>query len=162
MIEAIVEAIKNGNKILICGNGGLAAESEHFAAEMMGKFAFDVYIPCIALTTNSSLTTAISNDMGFDEVFAHQVRGLGKKGDILIGMTTSNSKNILNALRVGKEMGLYTICFCGYGCEPIERVSCFTERASNKTDTQSIQEDILHSLHELAYEVKSVCCKPQS
>lgn len=162
MIDAITNAIKSGNKILICGNGGLAAESEHFAAEMMGKFAFDVYIPCIALTTNSSLTTAISNDMGFEEVFAHQVRSLGKKGDILIGMTTSVSKNILNALGVGKEMGLYTICFCGYGSEPQERVSCYTVRARDKTNTQTIQECILKSLHELAYEVKSACRKSES
>ena len=149
-----MSAIKNGNKILICGNGGLAAESEHFAAEMMGKFAFDVYIPCIALTTNSSLTTAISNDIGFEEVFAHQVKGLGQKGDILIGMTTSVSENIIKALRVGKELGLYTICFCGYGCEPQERVSCYTVRAEDKTDTQTIQECILKSLHELAYKIK--------
>ena len=65
----IAKCYQKGGKVLICGNGGLAAESEHFAAELMGKYGRDVYIPCIALTSNSSLTTAISNDMGFENVF---------------------------------------------------------------------------------------------
>ncbi len=153
LIEAIVKAHKEGKKVLICGNGGLAAESEHFSAEMVGKFAFDVYVPCFALTTNSSLVTALGNDIGYENVFSHQVKVLGCKGDVLIGMTTSTSKNILKALQVGKEMGLNTFCLCGYGCEPLDRF-CHSIRARDKTNTQTIQECILHSLHEIAYEVK--------
>ena len=158
--EVIADAVRTGHKLLVCGNGGLAAESEHFAAELMGKFAFDVYLPCIALTSNSSLTTAISNDISFEEVFAHQVKGLGQKGDILIGMTTSWSKNILRAFQVAKQKGLMTILLCGYETEEFSSVTDYRIRAKDKTNTQTIQESILKSLHELAYEVK--CAYRQS
>lgn len=97
--------------IYICGNGGLASESDHFAAELMGQYAYNVYIPCISLTANSSLLTALSNDIGFENVFSHQLEVLGKKGDIFIGMTTSHSKNIIKAVEVArkKEMKVFLL-----------------------------------------------------
>jgi phosphoheptose isomerase len=109
VIETLLEAIKSGHKILICGNGGLAAESEHFAAELMGKYAYDVFIPCIALCANSSLITALANDIGYENVFSHQVKTLGNEGDVLIGMTTSHSLNILRACEVAKEKGMHIV-----------------------------------------------------
>ena len=111
--DDIINAIKTGHKIMIAGNGGLAAESEHFAAELMGKFAYDVYVPCIALTTNSSLITALANDIGYENVFSHQVSYLGKSGDIFIGMTTSHSPNILMACLAAANKNILSILWDG-------------------------------------------------
>ena len=99
--------------IYIAGNGGLAAESEHFAAELMGQYAFDVFIPCISLTGPSSLITALANDIGFENVFSHQLEVLGREGDTFIGMTTSHSKNILKAVEVAKSKGMKVLLLDG-------------------------------------------------
>jgi D-sedoheptulose 7-phosphate isomerase len=150
--KAIVDSVKYGGKVIICGNGGLAAESEHFAAELMGKYAFDVFVPCIALTTNSALITALSNDMGYEFVFSHQVERLGRARDVFIGMTTSKSQNIVNALWSASDRKLVTVILCG---------SKFPYKADYKIrnsggDTAEIQERILIYLHKLAYEVKRI------
>lgn len=99
--------------IFIAGNGGLAAESEHFAAELMGKYALDVYLPCISLTCPSALITALANDIGFENVFSHQLEVLGNKGDLFIGMTTSHSKNILKAVEVARKKGMDVLLMDG-------------------------------------------------
>lgn len=99
--------------IFIAGNGGLAAEAEHFASELMGKFHKEVYIPCIALTSNTSLLTALANDMGFEAIFAHQLKVLAKKGDVFIALTTSQSKNIMKAVSVAKDIGMRVILMDG-------------------------------------------------
>ena len=91
----------------------MAAESEHFAAELMGKFHRDVYIPCIALTSNTSLLTALANDIGFENVFSHQVKVLGQPGDLLIGLTTTSSANVLKAVTMAKSIGMQTILWDG-------------------------------------------------
>jgi phosphoheptose isomerase len=137
--------------ILICGNGGLAATAEHFAAESVGKFAFDCYIPCIALTANSSIVTALSNDLGFDNVFSHQVKVMGRRGDVLIAMTTSQSTNILKALAQAKENDMVTIAICGVKSKDIFADYVFRMRGE---DTAKIQESAIKFLHELAYAVK--------
>ena len=164
-VEAIVKAYLNGGKVLICGNGGLAAESEHFASELMGKYAFDIFVPCFALSSPSALVTALGNDIGFDNIFAHQVMVMGDAGDVLIGMTTSWSPNILKALRLAKQKRLYTILLCGFEAEEFAMVTDYCSRAKDKTSTQTIQEGILHSLHQLAYDVKealdAACRKPE-
>jgi D-sedoheptulose 7-phosphate isomerase len=113
MIDEIIEAIKSGHKILIAGNGGLAAESEHFAAELVGQFAYPVYIPCVALTANSSLLTALANDIGYEQVFAHQIEVMGNKGDVFIGMTTSHSRNIERACEWAESKGLISLLLDG-------------------------------------------------
>lgn len=151
LIDTIVKCHKNGGKILICGNGGLAAESEHFAAELVGKFAFDVYVPCYALTTNTSLITALANDIGFENVFAHQVRTLGRKGDVLIAMTTSRSPNIVKALEVANEQGLVTVVVCGIDSGEFGADFAFTMQGEG---TATIQENAIKFLHQLAYDVK--------
>lgn len=109
------EAIKSGHKILLCGNGGSAADSQHIAAEFVGRFHNErISLPSIAFTTDTSILTAIGNDYGYDEVFRRQVEGLGRSGDILIGISTSgNSKNVVKALEFAKEKGLHTIAFTG-------------------------------------------------
>lgn len=153
LANLIVNAYRTGNKILICGNGGLAAESEHFAAELMGKFGKQSYFPCIALTANSSLVTALANDFGYEQVFSHQVNVLGQPGDVLIAMTTSASKNIQMAIMAGRQKSLKTICLCG--CRSPELGADFVVMAEGE-DTASIQEGILAILHRLAVEVKEL------
>ena len=111
----VVNAIKNGNKIIFCGNGGSAADSQHLAAELIGKFYFNRRsLPAVSLTVNTSIITAIGNDFGFDKVFARQLEGIGKAGDVLIGLSTSgNSENVVEAFRLAKEIGIITIAFTG-------------------------------------------------
>ncbi len=113
--ELLVNTLRKGNKILVCGNGGSAADSQHFAAELIGRYKKDrKSIPAIALTTDTSIITSIGNDYGYNEVFSKQVEGLGIKGDILIGISTSgNSDNIINAINIAKSKGIETISFLG-------------------------------------------------
>lgn len=111
----VTECLKNGNKVLWCGNGGSAADSQHLAAELVGRFAKNrPPLPSIALTTDTSVLTALGNDYGFETVFARQVQAIGKPNDILIGISTSGeSKNVVEALRAAKKIGLKTIAFTG-------------------------------------------------
>jgi len=108
-------AIKAGKKIMLCGNGGSAADSQHVAAEFIGRFEKErKSMAAIALTTDTSALTAIGNDYGYEEVFSRQVEGLGQSGDLLIGISTSgNSKNVVKALGVAKEKGISTVALVG-------------------------------------------------
>jgi D-sedoheptulose 7-phosphate isomerase len=113
--EILIGALKNGNKPLLFGNGGSAADAQHIAAEFVGRFAFDrPALPALALSVNTSAVTAIGNDYGFDVVFARQIEGLGRAGDVAIGISTSgNSPNVLKAVAVAKKMGLHTVALTG-------------------------------------------------
>ena len=121
----IAKRIKRGNKLLICGNGGSAADSQHIAAELVGRFSMERKpLPAIALTTDTSILTAVGNDYSFDKIFERQVEALGKEGDILIGISTSgNSQNVLNAVKKAKELGLLTIGFCGKDGGELAKIS---------------------------------------
>lgn len=113
----ITEALRAGNKVLFCGNGGSAADSQHLAAEFMGRFLRDrAPLPALALTVDTSALTAIGNDYGFDDVFARQLRGVGRSGDVLVALSTSgNSRNVLAAIAVARQMGIYVIGMTGEG-----------------------------------------------
>src|SRR6185369_13668687 len=115
MVEAIIKALASGKKLLIMGNGGSAADAQHFAAEIIGRFKLErPALPAIALTTDSSILTAIGNDYGFDHVFTRQVEGLATSGDVVIGISTSgNSPNVLAALVKAKELGCGTMALLG-------------------------------------------------
>ena len=115
--ELLIQAFQKDNKVLIFGNGGSAADAQHIASELAGKFNYDRDpLPAIAITVNTSSLTAISNDYGYEEVFARQIRGLARKGDIVIGISTSgNSPNILHAIEEAKRIGAVTIAFTGQG-----------------------------------------------
>jgi len=115
--EAITKTLKQGGAVLVFGNGGSAADAQHFAAELHGRFEKErKAYPAVALTTDTSALTAIGNDYGFDRVFARQLEALGKKGDVAIGITTSgNSPNVLRALETGNERGLTTVALTGSG-----------------------------------------------
>ena len=114
--QMLISALKDGRKILTMGNGGSAADSQHFAAEMVGRFLMErKALPAIALTTDTSILTAIANDYGYDEVFSRQVEALANPGDILIGISTSgNSLNVKRALEAGKRAGAKTIGLLGH------------------------------------------------
>jgi len=114
-IELIISSLKEGNRILFCGNGGSAADAQHLAAELSGRFYFDrAPLNSEALHCNTSYLTAVANDYGYDSVYSRMINGSGKKGDILIGLSTSgNSKNIINAFKVANSIGMHTIAFTG-------------------------------------------------
>jgi len=111
----VTETIKNGGKVLLCGNGGSAADAQHIAAELSGRYKKERRgLPGISLTTDTSVLTAVGNDYGYDRVFDRQVDALAREGDLIIGISTSgNSKNVLRALSLGRNMGCKTIGFSG-------------------------------------------------
>lgn len=113
--EVCMAALKNGKKIMLAGNGGSAADAQHIAAEFVVKFNFDRNpLSAIALTVDTSMLTAASNDYGFEHVFSRQLLANGRRGDIFIGISTSgNSPNILNAIAAASETGITTIALCG-------------------------------------------------
>jgi len=115
--QIVVDTLKNGNKILLCGNGGSAADAQHIAAELTGRYKTERRgLAGIALTTDTSALTAIGNDYGYDRIFDRQVEALAKKGDLLIGISTSgNSQNVINAFKAAKELGCHTIGLSGKG-----------------------------------------------
>lgn len=115
IVEAMLQALKNGKKILFCGNGGSAADAQHLAAEFVSRFSFDrPALNAIALTVDTSALTAIANDYSYDYVFARQVEALANAGDIVVGISTSGrSKNVLAALKAAKEKQALTVGFLG-------------------------------------------------
>ena len=115
--ELCIESIKNGNKIIFCGNGGSAADSQHLAAEFMGRFLIDRNpLPALSLTVDTSALTAIGNDYGYEKIFERQLKGIGNTGDILFGLSTSgNSNNITNAMKEASAIGITNISMTGKG-----------------------------------------------
>jgi D-sedoheptulose 7-phosphate isomerase len=152
-VVAMVECLRAGGKIMACGNGGSAADAQHFAAELIGRFERERQeLAAIALTTDSSILTAIGNDYSYDEVFSKQVRGLGKKGDILLGISTSgNSKNVLKAIEAAKKMGIKVIALTGNGGGKIATLldADDVHLCAPSTRTARIQETHLVLLHGL-------------
>jgi D-sedoheptulose 7-phosphate isomerase len=116
-VYILVTAFKNGNKVLFCGNGGSASDAQHLAAEFSGRFYTDRdALPAEALHCNTSYITAVGNDYGYDVIYSRLIKGIGNKGDVLVGLSTSgNSKNIINAFKTAKEKGMITIAFTGSG-----------------------------------------------
>ena len=113
--ELLFNTLANDGKFLICGNGGSAADAQHFAAEMTGRFEKErMELAAIALTTDTSALTAIGNDYGFDHIFSKQVRALGRTGDVLVGISTSgNSGNVIEAIKAAHENGMHVIALTG-------------------------------------------------
>ncbi len=113
--ELLAERLRQGNKILVCGNGGSAADAQHFAAELVNRFEIErPGLAAIALTTDSSALTSIANDYAFEQIFARQVRALGRPGDVLLAISTSgNSSNVLVAIDAARELGMATLALTG-------------------------------------------------
>jgi D-sedoheptulose 7-phosphate isomerase len=113
--QVLIDAFRQGNKVLLFGNGGSAADAQHIAAEFVGRFLFDrAPLPALALSVNSSCVTAIGNDYGYDLVFSRQLEALGRAGDVAIGISTSGSSaNVLSGLLTAKKLGIRTVAFAG-------------------------------------------------
>lgn len=111
------DAMRNGRKLLVCGNGGSAADSQHIVAEFVARLTIDrPALPAVALTTDTSILTAVSNDSSFDNVFSRQVEALGREGDVLLAISTSgNSRNCIKALELARELHITTVTFTGNG-----------------------------------------------
>jgi len=147
--EIIIASIENGGKVLWCGNGGSAAQSQHLSTELIGGLRDHKHqaIASVSLTTDSSFLTAWSNDESFDSVFAKQVEGLGKEGDVLIALSTSgNSMNIIKAMETAKQMGLKTVTLTGGNGGKLTGMADIEIRIPT-TDTQRIQEGHILSGH---------------
>ncbi|NJD91438.1 MAG: D-sedoheptulose 7-phosphate isomerase [Geobacter sp.] len=147
-VETICTAMTAGRKILVMGNGGSAADAQHFAAEFIGRFKLErPSLPAIALTTDSSILTAIGNDYGYDAVFSRQVEGLAAAGDIVIGISTSgNSPNVLAALKLAREKGCITVSLLGRDGGSIKAVSDIPIIVPSN-DTPRIQEAHILIIH---------------
>jgi D-sedoheptulose 7-phosphate isomerase len=152
---AMLAALRAGNKILLIGNGGSAADAQHIAAEIVGRYKQDrPAYAAIALTTDTSALTAIANDYGFEQVFARQVEGLGKRGDVLLALSTSGrSPNILAALRTAREHGLVTAGFTGTQGEAM-RESCDHLLVAPSDDTPVVQQIHLTAAHAICDEIE--------
>jgi D-sedoheptulose 7-phosphate isomerase len=139
--ETLIASLKAGNKLMLFGNGGSAADSQHIAAEFVGRFGFDrPALPALALSVNTSCLTAIGNDYGFELVFSRQIEALGRKGDVAIGITTSgNSPNVVRGLEAASKLGIRTIAFSGRKGGKVKDVAecCI---CAPSTETPRIQE----------------------
>ncbi len=152
--EQIIRAFRAGNKVLLFGNGGSAADAEHIAAELEGKFCREREpLPAIALTANSPALTAIANDYGYEVVFARQVKALAKKGDVVIGISTSGeSPNVLRGIEQAKRIGATTIAFTGQGGKLKESADYVLSLPSN--NTPRLQEAHITAGHIICYLVE--------
>ncbi|HJW27972.1 MAG TPA: D-sedoheptulose 7-phosphate isomerase [Saprospiraceae bacterium] len=141
IVEALLSAFRNGHKVYFCGNGGSAADAQHLAAEFSGRFYKNrKALPSEALHTNSSYLTAVANDYGYDQVYSRLIEGIGQKGDVLVGLSTSgNSVNIVEAFRVAREKGVITIGFTGSGGGAMKELSDYLINVPSQ-DTPRIQE----------------------
>jgi D-sedoheptulose 7-phosphate isomerase len=155
LVHKICERLRAGNKILVFGNGGSAAQAQHFASELVNRFYRErPGLPAVALTTDTSSLTSIANDTSFDYVFSRQIEALGRRGDIAIALSTSgNSTNVIEAMRAARENGMTTIALTGEGGGRIAGLSEFLLDIPSQ-DTPRIQEAHLFLLHLLAGEVE--------
>jgi len=152
-VKEINRAVKNNKKILLFGNGGSAADSQHIAAEFIGRFKKERRaVGAVALTTDTSCLTALGNDYSFDIIFSRQIEGLGQKGDIAIGISTSgNSKNVIEGIKKAKDLGLKTITLTGCDGGKLAKISDISIIVPSN-DTARIQEShscIAHAICEL-------------
>ena len=160
---AIITALRSGNKLLIIGNGGSAADAQHIAAEIVGRYKQDrPGWAAIALTTDTSALTSIANDYGFEQVFARQIEGLGLRGDVLLALSTSGrSPNILAALRSARKRGLVTIGFTGSKGQALGTL-CDHLLVAPSDDTPVIQQIHLTIAHGICDEIEQTMMREAS
>lgn len=156
LAQKVVDSLKNGGKILLCGNGGSAAQAQHISAEFVGRFKRERHgLAAISLTTDTSILTAVGNDYGYDKVFSRQVESLGQSGDVLIALSTSgNSANVIKAVETALAQGLTVACFTGRKGGKLAAMVPLTFRAPSD-DTSHIQEAHITALHALCDVVES-------
>ncbi|MCK5595364.1 D-sedoheptulose 7-phosphate isomerase [bacterium] len=156
MVNSIADALGRGGKLLVFGNGGSAADAQHMAGELVGRFQLErSALPAIALTTDSSIITSISNDYGFNEIFSRQIDALGTQGDVALGISTSgNSENVLAGIRKAKSMKLATIGFSGGKGGELSKIAdlCFNAPSSSTPRVQEAHITIIHIICKLVEE----------
>jgi D-sedoheptulose 7-phosphate isomerase len=161
VVEAMVNSINSGGKVLLCGNGGSAADAQHLAAELIGRFCLEREpFPAIALSDNVAAMTAIGNDYSYEDVFSRAVNGLGKEGDVLIGISTSGrSANVVNALKAAAERGLVTVALVGSPHSPMAEAAehVLAVAGPNTARIQEGQMLLGHAIFEL---VERELCRP--
>lgn len=153
LANSLANSIRSGNKLMICGNGGSAADAQHFAAELLNRFLLDREpYAALALTTDSSVITSVANDYSYDDLFAKQVRGLGNIGDVLVGISTSGkSESVCRAIQTANEMGIKTVAFTGGSGGRLAEEAESTINIAVSSETARIQEGhelIIHLLSE--------------
>lgn len=155
----IVASLASGGKALFCGNGGSAADSQHLAAELMGRYLKDrAPMAALALTVDTSALTAIGNDYGYDQVFARQLRGIGRRGDVLVGLSTSgSSRNVVLAFDAAREMGITTIAMTGAKESPMSELADLALKVP-ATRTNRIQEMHIATGHIICGIVEAALC----
>lgn len=153
ILQVLLKALGTGNKVLLFGNGGSAADAQHIAAELVSKFRRNRgALPAIGLTTDTSILTSIGNDFGFEYAFSRQIEALGQIGDVAIGLSTSgNSPNVLNGLSMASDMGLTTIGFTGQDGGKLKDVVdiCFHAPSQSTARIQEVHITAAHALCEL-------------
>ena len=149
---AMAEAFRNGGKVVLFGNGGSAADAQHVAAELVNRLLMErKALPALALTTDTSVLTAMANDLGFDCVFARQVEALVRPGDVVVGLSTSgNSENVLQGLRAARECGATTVGLTGRDSSTLKDVAdvCFCAPSDNTPRIQEAHITVLHAICE--------------
>ena len=160
VVEAIVSALRNGGKVLLCGNGGSAADAQHLAAELVGRFCMEREpLAAIALSDNVAAITAVSNDYAYRDVFARMVNALASPGDVLIALSTSGkSANVLEALRAARDREMITVAFLGAAGSPMEALSEYVLRV-NAPSTARIQEGHMLVGHTILELVERELCQ---
>lgn len=146
-----IEALRAGNKIMFCGNGGSASQSQHLAAELVGRYKIDrPALAAAALTVDTSILTAVGNDYGFDLLFARQVEGIGRAGDVLIGLSTSgNSENIVRAFESAKRLGIRTVALTG-------RKPCRMSALADQT--LAVPSEVSNNIQEMHLAIGHILC----
>ncbi|MBF0388346.1 MAG: D-sedoheptulose 7-phosphate isomerase [Candidatus Omnitrophica bacterium] len=154
--RAIIKAFQSNNRVFFCGNGGSAADSQHIAAEFIGRFQKERRaLPAIALTTDTSILTCLTNDYSYDIVFARQLEALGRQGDVIVGLSTSGkSANILKAFARAKELGITTIALAGHDGGPMGKMADITITVPSKI-TARIQESHIAIAHAICEVVEN-------
>lgn len=163
VVDVITTAFKNGNRVYFCGNGGSAADAQHLAAEFSGRFYTDrKALPAEALHCNTSYLTAVANDYGYDVVYSRMIDGIGEKGDVLIGLSTSgNSVNIIKAFDIAKEKGIATVAFTGITGGQMKSVSDYLINIPS-ADTPRIQESHITIGHIICQLVEEKVFNPKN
>jgi len=155
-VNKCIESLKSGGKIMLAGNGGSASDSQHIAAEIVGRLQFDrPALPAIALTTDTSILTAIANDYGYDDIFSRQVAALGNANDIFIGISTSgNSANVVKAVKSAKDKNIFTIAMTGEAGNTLAEMCDVSLKAPAKK-THNVQETHIMLGHTLCSLIES-------
>lgn len=154
--DQMVKAIKNGGKIISCGNGGSMSDAMHFAEEMTGRFRENrAAMPAIAISDPTHLT-CVGNDYGYDAVFSRFVEGMGQKGDVLLGISTSgNSKNVINAAKVAKEKGMFVVALTGKTGGDLGNIADIELRAPMSAFADRVQEIHIKIIHSLIHYIET-------